>query len=84
MYEEATVKALEYYQEVYFNSRSTSAEQEARLALVLGELHYRLKNFAEAQKNYHKAILRRGGNPVVNRQAEDRLAEIKKLIRAAN
>jgi hypothetical protein len=84
MYEKASAKALDYYKEIYFNSRTTSAEQESRLALILGELNYRLKNYEEAVKNYHKALVRRGGNPVVNRQAEDRIAEIKKLIKGAN
>lgn len=79
MYEKASAKALEYYQEIYFNSRTTSADQEARLALILGNLHFRLKNYDEAAKYVHKAIIKRGGNPVVNRQAEDLLEEIKKL-----
>jgi len=84
LYEQASRKALEYYKDIYFNSRTTSAEQEARLCLIMGELYLRLKNYPEAIQFYRKAIMHRGGNPVVNRQAEDRLAELKKLMKEAN
>lgn len=84
MYEKASVKALEYYQDVYFNSRSTSVEQDARLALILGDLNFRLKKYDDSYKYYRKAIVPRSGNPIVNRQAEDRIVELKKLMKGAN
>ncbi|MDD4801947.1 MAG: DUF2225 domain-containing protein [Syntrophomonas sp.] len=83
MYRLSTEKALEAFKETYFNSRrNTSPEQEQRLALLLGELSMRIDQLDDAAKFFRNAILRKGGNATINRQAEDRIQELKTLITA--
>jgi hypothetical protein len=83
MYRLATEKSLDAFKETYFNSmRNTSPDQEQRLALLLGELSMRIDNLEEAAKFFRSAILRKGGNANINRQAEDRIQELKALILA--
>ncbi|PKM75996.1 MAG: hypothetical protein CVU90_14685 [Firmicutes bacterium HGW-Firmicutes-15] len=83
MHRMATEKALEAFKETYFNSsRNTSPDQEQRLALLLGELSMRIDLLEESAKFFRNAILRKGGNAQINRQAEDRIQELKALILA--
>ncbi len=80
-YKEATSKALEYFKESYYNgNRNTSAEQEQRLTLLLGELSLRMGAYEEAVTFFRNSIMRKGGNATINRQAEDRIQEVKSRL----
>lgn len=81
MYCKASSNALDCYMDTYLNTRNTSPEQDSRMCLLLGELNLRLKNYEEALRFYRKAINRRNGNAVINRQAEDRISELVQLNR---
>jgi uncharacterized protein (DUF2225 family) len=81
MYKYASQKALDYFSETYYNGRrDASVEQDQRLALLLAELNLRTDQPNEAFKYYRQAIVHRGGSPVLNRQAEDKIQELKELI----
>ncbi len=82
MFKFASKQALDMFKESYYNScRDTSIEQEQRLALLLGELNLRLDEEIEAIKFFRNALVRKpGGNKVINRQAEDRISELKNKI----
>lgn len=83
MFRYASAQALEYFTETYYNARrDTSLEQDQRLALLLAELNLRTAQPAEALKHYRNAIVHKGGSAVINRQAEDRIQELKKVITA--
>lgn len=81
MYKYASQKALEYFSETYYNARrDSSVEQDQRLTLLLAELNLRTGQPGEALKHYRNAIVRKGGSPVLNRQAEDKIQELKALL----
>ncbi|MGS0765142.1 DUF2225 domain-containing protein [Syntrophomonas curvata] len=74
-------QALEAYSESYFNTRrDTSVEQDQRLTLLLGELSLRLGQKEEALKHFRNSIVRKGGNNNLNRQAEDRIQELRTAL----
>lgn len=78
---EAAAKALEYFKDSYYNSRrNTSPEQEQRLTLLLGELSLEVGAKEEAMTFFRNSILRKGGSAPINRQAEDRYQELKKIL----
>jgi uncharacterized protein (DUF2225 family) len=81
MYCKASSNALECYMDAFLNTRKTLPEQDSRMCLLLGELNLRLKNYEEALRFYRKAINRKMGNAVINRQAEDRISELVQLNR---
>lgn len=77
----ASQKALDYFTETYYNARrDSSAEQDQRLTLLLAELNLRTGQPGEALKHYRNSIVRKGGSPVLNRQAEDKIQELKALL----
>jgi len=79
MFKKAIQKALQYYQEAYFNvSKENSADQDQRLRYLLGELFLRNGQTEEARKYYFNSIIHRGGNPIINRQAQIRVDELRK------
>ncbi|WP_054691958.1 DUF2225 domain-containing protein [Syntrophomonas palmitatica] len=82
MYEYTSREALANFKDSFFNGRrDTSVEQDQRLNLVLGELSLRLGEKEEAMKFFRDAIVRKGGgNNVLNKQAEDRLSELRKAV----
>ena len=81
MYRYSSSQALEYFQQSYYRqTRYTSLEQEQRLALLMGELSMRIESYEEARNLFRQAIVRKGGNIGINRQAEDRIQEIKSLV----
>ena len=82
MYEYTSREALTNFKDSFFNSRrDTSVEQDQRLNLVLGELSLRLGEREQAMKFFRDAIVRKGGgNNVLNKQAEDRLSELRKAV----
>ncbi|HWI55090.1 MAG TPA: DUF2225 domain-containing protein [Desulfobacteria bacterium] len=80
MFRLATDKALEYYQKLR-NGRvfmASDSIQGQRLYLLLGELFLRNGQLDEALVNYHKAIMHDRGSRSLNRQANDRILELKK------
>lgn len=84
LYIRASRSSLERYLDTFLNTRSTSAEQDSRLCLLLGELNFRLNNNEEALKFFRKAINRKNGSPNINRQAEDRINDVIKKTRSNN
>jgi hypothetical protein len=81
MYALTSQKALEAYSDSYFNARrNTSVEQDQRLTLLLGELSLRLGQKEEALKHFRNSIVHKGGNNNLNRQAEDRLQELRSAL----
>ncbi len=81
MYLYASRKALDMFKDSYYNTRrDTSVEQDQRLSLLLGELSMRLGEDTEALKFFRGAIARKGGNNTINRQAEDRIRDLKDMV----
>jgi CRP-like cAMP-binding protein/uncharacterized protein (DUF2225 family) len=84
MYRYASARALEYFGQTYYNGRrDSSVEQDQRLTLLLAELSLRTGQPGEALKHYRNSIVRKGGSPIINRQAEDKIQELKKLLEKA-
>jgi uncharacterized protein (DUF2225 family) len=78
MYSFTSQKALEAYSDAYFNTRrDSSVEQDQRLTMLLGELCLRVGQQEEALKHFRNSIVRKGGNNNLNRQAEDRIQELR-------
>lgn len=78
----ASQHALEMFKDSFYNQRrDTSIEQDQRLSLLLGELSLKLGEDLEAANFFRGAIARKGGNATINRQAEDRIQELKTRIR---
>lgn len=85
MYKYASQQALEYFSETYYNARrDSSVEQDQRLTLLLAELNLRTEHREEALKHYRNSIVRKGGSAVLNRQAEDKIQELKALLAEDN
>lgn len=85
MFNLATVKALEYFEKSR-SSRSSilnSSEQGQRLHMLLGELYLRNGQNEEALTNLRKSVVMRG-NRSLNRQANDRILEIKRTQETAD
>ncbi len=81
MYKYASQKALGYFSEAYYNAhRNTSIEQDQHLTLLLAELNLRTDHPEEALKHYRNSIVRKGGSAILNRQAEDKIQELKELL----
>jgi uncharacterized protein (DUF2225 family) len=77
----ASQQALDMFKDTFYNtSRDTSVEQDQRLSLLLGELSMRIGENTEALKFFRGAIARKGGNNTINRQAEDRIRDLKDII----
>lgn len=78
MYRFTSQKALDLFKDSFYNARrDTSVEQDQRMSLLLGELSLRVDDKMEALKFFRGAIARKGGNNTINRQAEDRIRELK-------
>lgn len=85
MYKYTTGKALEAYNDSYFNTRrNTSVEQDQHLTILLGELCLRLDQKEEALKHFRNSIVRKGGNNNLNRQAEDRIHDLRAALNEEN
>ncbi len=85
MYNYTTEKALEAYSDSYFNTqRNTTIEQDQHLTVLLGELCLRLDRKEEALKHFRNSIVRKGGNNNLNRQAEDRIHELRTALNEEN
>lgn len=81
MYKIASARALELFKNSYFNThRTTSVEQDQRLTLLLGELSFRTGDNEQALKYFRNTIIRKGGNHIINKQAEDRIQYLKTTI----
>jgi uncharacterized protein (DUF2225 family) len=81
LYNYTSEKALEAYSESYFNTRrNTSVEQDQRLTILLGELCLRVDQKEEALKHFRNSIVRKGGNNNLNRQAEDRIHDLREAL----
>lgn len=85
MYNYTTEKALEAYSDSYFNTqRNTTIEQDQHLTILLGELCLRLDQKEEALKHFRNSIVRKGGNNNLNRQAEDRIHDLRTALNEEN
>ncbi|MDD2619461.1 MAG: DUF2225 domain-containing protein, partial [Syntrophomonadaceae bacterium] len=81
MYKLSSQKALDLFKDSFYNARrDTSVEQDQRLSLLLGELSLRVGDNMEALKFFRGAIARKGGNNTINRQAEDRVRDLKAIM----
>ncbi len=82
MFNFTTREAYTNFKDSFFNSRrDSSVEQDQRLNLLLGELSLRVGEKEEAMKFYRDALVRKaGGNNVLNKQAEDRISELRAAI----
>lgn len=69
-------QALNAYMYAYQNIR-IPASQDQQLCLVIAELNYKLGNLREARDFFFKVKISRGGAPLLKRQAENRLYEIR-------
>lgn len=79
----ASKQALEHYKEAYFNGRRDSTpEQDQRLTLMLAELSLKTGDAVEALTHFRNSIVRNGGSPVLNKQAQDRLDDLKHTVMA--
>ncbi|MQL52911.1 DUF2225 domain-containing protein [Desulfofundulus thermobenzoicus] len=78
----ARQQALEKFKEYYFASRRPlTTEQDQQLAYLIGELHYQLSSLEEALQFFRRAVVHRGGNPVINERARDRIYELKAAMK---
>lgn len=85
MYNYTSEKALKAYSDSYFNTRrNTTVEQDQHLTILLGELCLRLNQKEEALKHFRNSIVRKGGNNNLNRQAEDRIHELRLALSEEN
>ncbi|MBE3586128.1 MAG: DUF2225 domain-containing protein [Thermoanaerobacter sp.] len=82
---DARARALEYFRQAYFNSsRKLSTKQEQQLAYLIGELHFRLGQYAGALDFFRRAVVLRGGSAALNEQARDRIALTRKLAKSTS
>jgi uncharacterized protein (DUF2225 family) len=54
-----------------------------QLCFVIGELKYKLGDLLKAREFLYAAMVNRDGNPVIKRQAEDRLETVKAMLKEA-
>ncbi|MEN6462658.1 MAG: DUF2225 domain-containing protein [Syntrophomonas sp.] len=81
MFDYASTCALDNFQESYYGSqRNASLEQDQKLTLLMGELSLRTGKAEEALKHFRSSIVRKGGSSIINRQAEDRIQDLKTMI----
>ncbi|MGE5416040.1 MAG: DUF2225 domain-containing protein [Acidobacteriota bacterium] len=79
----ATDQAYEYFKQTYEKGRGLSQEQEQRLAILLGELSLAKGELKTAYEYLSKAVLGKEGNAQLNRQASDRLMDIKQAMKSS-
>jgi uncharacterized protein (DUF2225 family) len=72
----AAQEALDAYMYVYQNI-DVPASQDQQLCLVIAELSFKLGRFREAKDFFFKVKVSRNGAPLLKRQAENRLYEIR-------
>lgn len=80
MYKEAYEEAFLNYYDAYYNSKTIelSAAQEQQMCILLGELFYRKGEKDKALKHFRHAVRNKNnGVEALNRQARDRIYEIK-------
>jgi uncharacterized protein (DUF2225 family) len=82
MMEYALQKSVDEYLYSYshFDIEGKNMQQ---LCFVIGELKYKLGDFLKAREFLYAAMVNRDGNPVIKRQAEDRLETVKALLKGA-
>jgi uncharacterized protein (DUF2225 family) len=82
MMEYALQRSLDDYLYSYshFDIEGKSMQQ---LCFVIGELKYKLGDLIKAREFLYAAMVNRDGNPVIKRQAEDRLETVKAMLKAA-
>lgn len=78
MFKMTSAQALECYRATKYNyMRNISTEQEQRLCLLIGELYLRNGKNEEALKHFHYSIVHHGGSRYINKQAQDRILDLK-------
>jgi uncharacterized protein (DUF2225 family) len=80
MMEYALQKSVEEYMYSYshFDIEGKNMQQ---LCFVIGELKYKLGDLLKAREFLYAAMVNRDGNPVIKRQAEDRLDVVKAMLK---
>jgi|GEM_PF-53303 Uncharacterized protein conserved in bacteria len=77
-----TEKALTVYKDMFHNNRSqTTAEQDQRLTMLLGELCVRNGLKDEALRYFRDTIINNGGNKVMNEAARDRMRDVRDQLK---
>lgn len=79
---QARLRALEKLEEAYAQSRK--AEDDQRLAYLVGVLHYEAGDTRKAYEYLLRAIKRRGGLNWVNERASEVLAELRSAVQSAS
>jgi uncharacterized protein (DUF2225 family) len=81
MMEYALQKSVDEYLYSYshFDIEGKNMQQ---LCFVIGELKYKLGDLLKAREFLYAAMVNREGNPVIKRQAEDRLETVKAMLKA--
>ncbi|MDR2131992.1 MAG: DUF2225 domain-containing protein [Clostridiales Family XIII bacterium] len=80
MMEYALRKSVDEYLYAYsnFNIEGKSMQQ---LCFMIGELKYKLGDLVKAREFLYAAMVNKSGNPLVKRQAEDRLDKVKAMLK---
>jgi uncharacterized protein (DUF2225 family) len=81
MMEYALQKSVDEYLYSYshFDIEGKNMQQ---LCFVIGELKYKLGDLLKAREFLYAAMVNKEGNPVIKRQAEDRLETVKAMLKA--
>jgi uncharacterized protein (DUF2225 family) len=82
MMNHALQKSVEEYMYSYSNF-DIEGKNMQQLCFVIGELQYKLGDLLKAREFLYAAMVNRDGNPVIKRQAEDRLETVKAMLREA-
>ncbi|MBP1737458.1 MAG: hypothetical protein H6Q60_1339 [Oscillospiraceae bacterium] len=73
-------QALDAYMDAHIELQIPES-QEQQLCMIMGEICFKLGDFKKAREYYHKAKINRAGTPVLQKQAEDRMDDIKSLMK---
>lgn len=71
-------KALDAYMYVYLNME-VPPNQDQQLCVIIGELYLKQGDYKNAKEYYFKAKTNRSGAPRLQRQAEDRIEDIREM-----
>lgn len=78
MEDSTTKRALDAYMYVYLNME-VPPNQDQQLCLIIGELYFKQNDLKNAKDYFFKAKTNRSGAPRLQRQADDRIDDIREL-----
>ncbi|MGI6778992.1 MAG: DUF2225 domain-containing protein [Acetivibrionales bacterium] len=74
----ASLTSLDYYHNAYYNgSLDFSVQEEQQLCLIIGELLLKKGAAKEAAQHFYKAIKNKSDSPGLNKQAQDRIQDLR-------